>query len=212
MSLQAPAQDHPGSVDRSAGVRRPSAHLVSAVSSPGRGLPALRDGTQVVRGLARVAWAPKGELEQPAWVAVGRYLGAINRVSQWWLGDWLLYGAAKWGEKYAEAAKITGYDPGSLRNMASLAAQFDLSRRRDKLTWCHHAAVAGLERDEQEHWLDRAVALTLSVADVRVELRALRRRRERILDSTGDPPPDPVDVDCVVCPNCGHTVPLPTGQ
>ncbi|HWO48080.1 MAG TPA: hypothetical protein VNM41_08470, partial [Solirubrobacterales bacterium] len=66
----------------------------------------------------------------------------MSRCNQWWLGDWVRYGADKWGEKYTQAARITGYDPRSLANMASIAAAFDSSRRRDDLTWSHHVAVA----------------------------------------------------------------------
>lgn len=161
----------------------------------------------------RVAWAPQREIAHPEWVVAGRNLGAIERGSQWWIGDWLLYGAAKWGEKYVEAAKIIGgYDVRSLRNMASLALEFDLSRRRDNLTWCHHAAVASLEPDEQDHWLDRATALRLSVSDLRIELRSARRCRTQVVDSQDDRPSDPAEGGAIVCPNCGHSVPLTTGS
>jgi hypothetical protein len=157
-----------------------------------------------------IAWLPKKDMEHLEWVAMGRRLGAIGRGSQWWMGDWLLYGVSKWGEKYVEASKITGYDVGSLRNMASLASQFDSSRRRDKLTWSHHAAVASLDPDEQDHWLDRAAALRLSVADLRIELRAARRGCKQPSDSENDLSCDPIELDRIVCPNCGHTVPLST--
>jgi hypothetical protein len=177
-----------------------------------------------------MAWSPSRSLEHPEWVAAGRRLGAIGRSNQWWMGDWLRYGAAKWGEKYVEASRITGYDVGSLRNMASLATQFSLSRRRDNLTWCHHAAVASLEASEQDYWLDRAIALKLSVADLRVELRTARRLRERTVERDNGLPQgaagiaaDTVTTTVVnaavapghtsvegelVCPNCGHRVPL----
>jgi hypothetical protein len=173
------------------------------------------------------AWLPKKSLEHPEWVAAGRRLGAIGRSNQWWMGDWLRYGAARWGEKYVEASRITGYDVGSLRNMASLASQFSLSRRRDNLTWCHHAAVASLEVHEQDYWLDRATTLKLSVADLRVELRTARRLREHT-EQSNDVLPGTADASRevdgsrhdaaihhdtaveseFVCPNCGHKVPL----
>ena len=95
--------------------------------------------------------------------------------------------------------------------MASLASQFDLSRRRDKLTWCHHAAVASLEPAEQDHWFDRVTALRLSVADLRIELRSARRTPKPLADSDDDSACDPAVVDGIVCPNCGNMVPFPTG-
>ena len=39
-----------------------------------------------------------------------------------------------------EASRITGLDAKTLRNIAYVAARFDLSRRRDKLTWTLHFA------------------------------------------------------------------------
>jgi hypothetical protein len=157
-----------------------------------------------------IAWLPKKDMEHPEWVAAGRRLGAIGRASQWWMGDWLRYGVGKWGEKYVEASKITGYDVGSLRNMASLSAQFDLSRRRDNLTWCHHAAVASLDTNEQDYWLDRAATLRLSVADLRIELRSARRSREQAAENGSDLSHESTPAHGIVCPNCGHKVSLST--
>jgi hypothetical protein len=153
--------------------------------------------------ISKVAWMPQGELAHSEWLATGRRLGAIGRCSQWWIGDWIRYGTAKWGEKYAEAARVTGYDVASLRNMAWVASRFNLSLRSDRLTWSHHVLLAPLEPDEQRHWLQRAAEERLSVADLRVELRALR-------EGTGKPSVDaaattPGDGD-LVCPHCGHTL------
>jgi hypothetical protein len=126
-------------------------------------------------GISRVAWAPPGlYMSRDQWVVTGRRLGSISRCNQWWLGDWAGYGTARWGEKYSAAARITGYDPRSLANMAWIAAAFPRSRRRDNLTWSHHATLAALPAQEQDRWLDLATAQRLSVADLRVELRAAR--------------------------------------
>src|ERR1700689_5273054 len=120
--------------------------------------------------LSQSGWSPDSDLDLTQWRAVGGSLGRLGRYSQWWIGDWLMYARGKWGEMYAEAVKITGYDYGSLRNMASVAQAFELSRRRDKLSYAHHVAVAGLTRDEQDYWLERAVELKWSREDLRVEL------------------------------------------
>jgi hypothetical protein len=103
--------------------------------------------------ISKVAWIPQGGLGQAEWLATGRRLGAIGRCSQWWIGDWIRYGTSRWGEKYAEAARVTGYDVASLRNMAWVASQFELSLRSDKLTWSHHVLLAPLETDEKKRWL-----------------------------------------------------------
>jgi hypothetical protein len=178
-----------------------------STTSPSATTPAL--SSDAARRASHVAWIPKAELEHPEWVAQGRQLGALGRCSQWWVGDWIRYGNKKWGEKYAEAARITGYDIGSLRNMASVAACFDLSLRSDKLSWSHHVLLAPLEREEQVYWINRAVEERFSVADLRLELRTSLRAASMSQTSSDDPPmPDegpPLTLP-IVCPSCGHTI------
>lgn len=178
----------------------------SADSAPSRELEGRRSSSSI----SKVAWIPQSELGQAEWLATGRRLGAIGRCSQWWIGDWIRYGTSRWGEKYAEAARVTGYDVASLRNMAWVASQFQLSLRSDKLTWSHHVLLAPLDAEEQKHWLDRATDERLSVADLRLELRA-RRQGDRKAPGDGNRPGDAKDTaDPAVCPNCGHKLPETT--
>jgi hypothetical protein len=174
----------------------------SAVSN---GPPRAQDGS-----ITAVGWRPTASLDYRDWVLEGRRIGLMWRGSPWWIGDWLLYGTARWGEMYVQAAKVTGYDPKSLRNMRYVASRFDLSLRRDNLTWSHHALVASLEREAQGYWLERAVNDRLSVEDLRLELRADRRGG---LDSS--PPRRPLSaaasVGTISCPTCGNPVPVPAG-
>jgi hypothetical protein len=155
--------------------------------------------------LSQIGWAPESDLDLPQWQAVGRSLGRLGRYSQWWIGDWLLYASGKWGEMYTEAAKITGYDYGSLRNMAYVAHRFELSRRRDKLSWTHHADVASLEPAEQDYWLDRAVEQRLNMQDLRTELRAAERLGAA-RSSSATPAPKDDSTPIVVCPKCGDAI------
>jgi hypothetical protein len=161
-------------------------------------------------GLTRVGWVPQGDLEHREWVAIGRHLGALGRGSQWWIGDWIRYGAAKWGERYTEAARITGYDNSSLGDGGGGSSQFNLPRRRDKLTFAHHRELASLDPLQQDEWLDRAIALKLTSKDLRVELRGLRKDVKE--DS---PTPQAISSsevavrEDIVCPRCGHKMPHP---
>jgi hypothetical protein len=165
--------------------------------------------------LTKVAWRPATEIELSEWSAVGRRFGEIGRCSQWWLGDWIHYGNLRFGERYTRAVKLTGYDAQSLMNMVYVASHFEISRRRESLSWSHHAAVAALDLDSQEYWLGRALADKLSVADLRVELRCRRQALEAPADrrrspsrSDGQSSRALTGADAVVCPNCGGAVPL----
>jgi hypothetical protein len=165
--------------------------------------------------LGPTAWRPCQGLTLADWAHQGRWLGALGRACHWWIGDWIRYGNARYGERYDAAVRLTGYDVQSLMNMAYVASRFEISRRREKLSWSHHAELASLEPHDQHRWLDRAEAEGLSVRRLREERRrAQRMARPRTELGTasaalGRIPPGPrreprAGRGVVVCPECGH--------
>jgi hypothetical protein len=153
--------------------------------------------------LTEVSWHARRELAASDWLRQGRWLGALGRASGWWIGDWVRYGNARYGERYALAARITGYDPHSLMNMAYVASHFEMSRRREKLSFSHHAELAALPHEVQERWLDRAEREHLSVRRLRTALRC-ELRPVRALERPRDNGAAPAEI---VCPHCGHRFP-----
>jgi hypothetical protein len=152
---------------------------------------------------------PTHDLDLPTWTATGHRLGAIGRCSQWWLGDWIRYGNARFGERYSRASKITGYDTQTLMNMVYVASRFPFSRRRETLSWSHHEAVASLEADDQERWLTLAEEKRLSVSDLRVELRTARRAANSAPDNADmDDSSDASHDEAFTCPHCGREISL----
>jgi hypothetical protein len=91
------------------------------------------------------------------WTTIGRQVAVVGNATAWWLGDWLAYGQAAYGGRYRAAVEATGLDYQTLRNYASVARRFPLSRRRDKLSFQHHAEVAALPERDQDEWLDAAL-------------------------------------------------------
>jgi signal transduction histidine kinase len=174
---------------------------------------------QPLTALTPTSWAAGRELAVAEWVEQGRCLGAIGRASAWWIGDWVRYGSARYGDRYAAASRVTGYDVQSLMNMAYVASRFDADRRRPALSYSHHAELAGLAPEDQELWLDRAEAGGLSVRALRAELRKVRQRsatraalaRAR-LEAAPEHLPEqaqprrPGVADAMVCPHCGHII------
>jgi hypothetical protein len=129
---------------------------------PGRG--------QVV--VPRIGLVFPARLPFEAWLGVGAHLAAAVASSAWCLGDWLAYGQAAYGSRYHDAVERTGLDYQTLRNYAWVAGRFALSRRRDTLSFGHHAEVAALPAPEQDFWLRKAEELGWSTMTLRREVRA----------------------------------------
>ena len=110
------------------------------------------------------------------WRALGRRIGSISNASIWWLGDWALYGVGSYGKKYEQAIAVTGLDYQTLRNYAWVAGRFELSRRRDKLSFGHHAELAALPEHEQDEWLDQAERGRWSRNELRSQLKTKQAR------------------------------------
>jgi hypothetical protein len=184
---------------------------MTAVSTPTEAKATLptRRKTQPCAKISSVAWMPTREMDLPEWIVAGRNLGAMGRCGQWGLGDWIRYGNTQFGERYAEAARITGYDVQSLMNMVYVASKFEISRRRENLSWSHHETVTPLEADEQDYWLDLAVSQNLSVFDLRLELRSSRRDSKPAAYEGKGTNAVSASAKGLICPHCGGEVPLP---
>lgn len=167
--------------------------------------------------ITAVGWQAEADLQYEDWLRYGSRLGLAGRNAAWWVGDWVRYGTGRYGSKYAAAARVTGYDRQTLMNYVYVATRFEFSRRRENLSWSHHAELAALELEAQEKWLDRSERERLTVRDLREAVsskgddgrseasssasRRLNQRHSR--DVT--PAPEGVHADRIItCPHCGE--------
>jgi hypothetical protein len=116
------------------------------------------------------------------WLDVGCQIARISNGSSWWLGDWVVYGERAYGERYRSALDVTLLDYQTLRNYAWVSRRFGASRRRERLSFQHHAEVAALPEADQDLWLDRTERARWS----RNELRRRLRAEQRPALATGD--------------------------
>jgi len=121
-----------------------------------------------------------------SWQSIGRQLHLIHDSSAWWLADWLLYGETAFPDRYRKAITETSLDYQTLRNYAWVARKFVYSRRRDKLSFQHHAEVASLSPEQQDFWLDECERLNWSRNELRRQIRTARANH--ILDEPDDTP------------------------
>ena len=119
------------------------------------------------------------EMSFDSWQELGSQVFLAVNCSAWWLGDWLVYGEQAYGDRYKQAIADTSLGYQTLRNYAWVARAFSLSRRRDTLSFGHHAEVAALPEDEQDVWLARAEQSHWSRNQLRWRLRAARSANRR---------------------------------
>jgi hypothetical protein len=123
------------------------------------------------------------QLPYDKWLGIGRQLAAVSTSSAWCLGDWLIYGENAYSGRYSDAIEQTSLDYQTLRNYAWVARRFPLSRRRDALSFAHHAEVARLLEHEQDFWLRKAEEFSWSRNRLRKEVRASIAERSTEKDS-----------------------------
>lgn len=115
------------------------------------------------------------DLDEREWLTL---LGDVRKIKQaylWVLGDILVYGIKRayreTHRQYQQAAKITGYTAEALQNLAWICHSVEISRRRENLSFSHHAEVASLNPDEQMDWLQKAQTNKWSAKTLRREIK-----------------------------------------
>jgi N6-adenosine-specific RNA methylase IME4 len=97
-------------------------------------------------------------LSQDDWIACGRVLAEVEGAIQWWIGDWWAFGEHTYGDRKAIVDREDWRGPAfqTCANAASVCIAFETSRRRELVSFSHHAEVAGLPVADADFWLDRA--------------------------------------------------------
>jgi hypothetical protein len=139
----------------------------------------------VLAPVAGVTITPVGlrlseELTDEVWCDLGVQLARLAGATQWLLGDWW-----RAGENRALCrivAEQLGYKPTTLYNWGSVCGAFEISRRREVLSFSHHEAATGAPEDQRQHWLERAEEEKWSVLQLRVEIA-----RAKPIEAPGKP-------------------------
>jgi hypothetical protein len=122
------------------------------------------------------------------WVNLGRRLCQGQHAINWHIGDWWAFGDHRYGERAKVAAEgIFGREFQTLANLASIARAYEPSRRREVVSFTHHAEVAGLEPEIADSLLDRAARDHLSAKDVRREVQAMKAGNDTAPLQTAQP-------------------------
>lgn len=105
------------------------------------------------------------------WAEAVEYCEKVDKGLQWIIGELLNFGEKKKYRRYVELMSKTNYQYKTLRNIQSISNKVEMSRRRDTLTFSHHAEVASLSPEKQIEWLDKAEDNHLSVKQLHNGIR-----------------------------------------
>ncbi len=132
----------------------------------------------------------KAKLSYSQWSELVGGLQRAHRSILWLLGDALCWGEDTFGEEFSQA--ISEYSRGAQYNATWVSRQIEISRRRENLSWSHHAEVAMLDRDEQDRFLQEAIDHGWGVHELRGAVRLFRNPPPKLdWHETGDVPPGP---------------------
>lgn len=140
------------------------------------------------------------DLPYQDWEGIGELLSQARRRKElelqallWAIGDWLAFGEAHYGEKYAQAVIEFGRSSQTLMNLCWVASKFSADRRHVKnLSIAHHSAVAALPPPDADALLDMAEIDNASSADLRRIVQD-RKVRDRGLDPDVERAKDALD-------------------
>jgi len=124
----------------------------------------------------------KGNPDFEDWMEYGHTLKTLDGTSrQFAIGDWIVAGFDKFQHgKWEAVQQVWGGNGalGSLQNYEYVAKHVESSRRRENLSFSHHAEVADLDPNDQHDFLQLAVDKKLSVASLRDAIREEKVRRK----------------------------------
>lgn len=122
--------------------------------------------------------APRG-LTAEGWVAAGEMLVKVEQSKQWWLGDW--WNAGNFYGERQEACERIGVEYQTAANCSMVSKAFEnFSRRREKLTFKHHAEVCAIDdpavQDRMLDWCEEPLTngekRPKSTSELREQVRA----------------------------------------
>jgi hypothetical protein len=103
--------------------------------------------------------------------AIGMLLGRMHMSVRFAIGDWLLFIEAVYPTQWSQMAEVLNMSERTCSDYMRVSQQVPRSRRRPKLDWSQHRAVAALPPPEQKEWLKKAEVEHLSHHALRDALR-----------------------------------------
>lgn len=107
-----------------------------------------------------------GAITFDEWLGLMATLVRMETAFQFAIGDALIYGESRFGEKYSQAMDVTGLSYQTLANLTWVSKNVPLSNRVDGVSWTHHRVVASVDTEDQRSFLEMAKDKRLSSVDL----------------------------------------------
>ena len=122
---------------------------LQVVTEYGEILPVVPNLGAALRPSSTALYLP-ANLSEQEWRAAGIALAHTEQSISWWIGDWWAFGEKRYGARKAivESPEWDGPSFQTCANAAAVCKAFETSRRREVLSFSHHAEVAALPPDE----------------------------------------------------------------
>lgn len=112
------------------------------------------------------------------WLKSIKEITMVTASHQWWIGDLMNFGEAKFADQCIQAINDLGLDFDTLKNYKWVSKAIAPPQRRDDVSWQHHVSVAKLDPDKQEQWLKRASEKKWSAAALKSAIKTKLQRDE----------------------------------
>jgi hypothetical protein len=122
-----------------------------------------------------------GTVSFDEWLGLMSTLVRMETAFQFAIGDALIYGESKFGEKYSQAMDATGLSYQTLANLTWVSKHVPLSNRIDGVSWTHHRVVASVDPCDQRDLLEMARDSKMSATDLSHHITGRQPRQKNTL-------------------------------
>lgn len=107
-----------------------------------------------------------GSVTFDEWLGLMSTLVRMETAFQFAIGDALIYGESRFGEKYSQAMDVTGLSYQTLANLTWVSKHVPQSNRVDGISWTHHRVIASVDVEDQRGFLEMAKEKRMSAVDL----------------------------------------------
>ena len=118
-------------------------------------------------------WIAPADMTYDEWAQQGAVFQELHQSLSWLIGDWIIAGQHRFGEKYTQALLITNKSIETLEQYVWVCGAIEQARRyppESGISYTHHRYVARLPPDQQDTWLRMAYQDGWSSAELKQKL------------------------------------------